>query len=190
MRERAIRPSSDDRVVSSTVRALAVLLLAALPVYFLALGANSIWDANEAFYVETPRQMVESGDYVTPYWNGELRVNKPVLSYWIVAGLYQLVRRVGRGRARRASRSARWGSSSRRSSSAARSVRPPSASSRRSIVATAPRDGDVLAPHLHRRLHHPVHGAGAGLLRHGRAASRTPAPLPARRCTSRWVSAC
>jgi len=24
----------------------------------VALGANSIWDHNEAFYVETPRQMI------------------------------------------------------------------------------------------------------------------------------------
>ncbi len=65
------------------------LLVAALPVYFLVLGANSIWDANEAFYVDTPRHMVETGDYVTPYFNGLERLNKPVLSYWIVAGLYR-----------------------------------------------------------------------------------------------------
>ena len=66
------------------------LLVAALPVFFLALGANSIWDANEAFYVETPRQMVERGDYITPSFNDAERLNKPVLSYWIVAGLYQV----------------------------------------------------------------------------------------------------
>jgi 4-amino-4-deoxy-L-arabinose transferase-like glycosyltransferase len=71
-------------------RALRLLLIAALPVYVLALDANSIWEANEAFYVDTPRHMVETGDYITPVWNGELRVNKPVLSYWMVAGLYQL----------------------------------------------------------------------------------------------------
>lgn len=57
---------------------------------FVALGANSIWDANEAFYVETPRQMVLTGDYVSPTFNDAPRHNKPVLSYWIVAGLYQL----------------------------------------------------------------------------------------------------
>src|SRR5690606_30561086 len=50
---------------------------------------NTIWDANEAFYVDTPRQMVESGDYLTPTFNGLDRLNKPVLSYWVVAGLYQ-----------------------------------------------------------------------------------------------------
>lgn len=77
-------------VVGERAGAFGILLLAALPVFFLALGANSIWEANEAFYVDTPRQMVETGDYVTPVWNGELRVNKPVLSYWLVAGLYHL----------------------------------------------------------------------------------------------------
>ncbi|HET9368863.1 MAG TPA: glycosyltransferase family 39 protein, partial [Vicinamibacterales bacterium] len=69
---------------------LTPLLLAALPVFLIFLGANSIWDANEAFYVETPRQMVISGDYVNPVFNDAPRLNKPVLSYWIVAGLYNL----------------------------------------------------------------------------------------------------
>lgn len=69
---------------TSILLALSVLLL------FLGLGANTIWDANEAFYVDTPRHMVESGDYVNPQFNGEPRMNKPVLSYWIVAGFYQV----------------------------------------------------------------------------------------------------
>ena len=66
------------------------LLLLALFPYFVNLGSSSIWDANEAFYVETPREMMERGDYVFPTFNYEPRVNKPVLSYWIVAGFYQL----------------------------------------------------------------------------------------------------
>lgn len=71
-------------------RAWWLLLAIAVPVFFLSLSANSIWDANEAFYVDTPRQMIQSGDYVTPVFNGEWRLNKPVLSYWIVAAFYHL----------------------------------------------------------------------------------------------------
>jgi 4-amino-4-deoxy-L-arabinose transferase-like glycosyltransferase len=71
-------------------RALHWLLLPAVALLFLGLGANTIWDANEAFYVETPRQMLLSGDYINPSFNGEPRMNKPVLSYWVVAGLYHL----------------------------------------------------------------------------------------------------
>src|SRR6187402_591798 len=66
-----------------------MLCLAALA-YLIDLGGSSIWDANEAFYVETPREMIERGDYVSPTFNYEPRLNKPVLSYWIVAGFYQL----------------------------------------------------------------------------------------------------
>jgi 4-amino-4-deoxy-L-arabinose transferase-like glycosyltransferase len=72
-------------------RAPLLLLLAAIPIFFLGLGANSIWDANEAFYVETPRQMVLTGDYLNPSFGGEPRFNKPVLSYWLVAGAYRVL---------------------------------------------------------------------------------------------------
>ncbi len=67
-----------------------VLLLAAVAPFFVNLDDASIWDANEAYYVETPREMIERGDYVNPSFNYEPRFNKPVLSYWIVAGLYNL----------------------------------------------------------------------------------------------------
>ena len=73
-------------------RHVSLLLIAAAAVvlFFVDLGGSSIWDANEAFYVETPREMIERGDYVLPTFNYELRVNKPVLSYWIVAGFYHV----------------------------------------------------------------------------------------------------
>jgi 4-amino-4-deoxy-L-arabinose transferase-like glycosyltransferase len=69
---------------------LAVLLSLAILPYFVDLDGSSIWDANEAFYVETPREMIERGDYIGPTFNYQPRFNKPVLSYWIVAGFYQL----------------------------------------------------------------------------------------------------
>jgi 4-amino-4-deoxy-L-arabinose transferase-like glycosyltransferase len=70
---------------------LVALLCAAVAPYFIGLGDSAIWDANEAFYVETPREMIESGDYVHPTFNYEPRLNKPVLSYWIVAGFYRIL---------------------------------------------------------------------------------------------------
>jgi 4-amino-4-deoxy-L-arabinose transferase-like glycosyltransferase len=69
---------------------LPVLLILAICPYFIDLEGSSIWDANEAFYVETPREMMERGDYINPTFNYEPRINKPVLSYWIVAAFYQL----------------------------------------------------------------------------------------------------
>lgn len=69
---------------------LAALLAAAVIPYYLNLGVSSIWDANEAFYAQTPREMMEARDYVTPSFNFQLRMNKPVLSYWNVAASYHL----------------------------------------------------------------------------------------------------
>jgi len=69
--------------------ALRALLVASVILLFVDLGGSSIWDANEAYYVETPRQMVLTGDFVSPSFNGQPRFNKPVLSYWVVAGFYK-----------------------------------------------------------------------------------------------------
>src|SRR3954471_20199480 len=80
---------SDIRDFGLSRKTLVGLLLAAIAVYFVALGNSAIWDANEAFYVETPREMIEAHDFVNPTFNYEPRLNKPVLSYWIVAGLYK-----------------------------------------------------------------------------------------------------
>jgi 4-amino-4-deoxy-L-arabinose transferase-like glycosyltransferase len=67
----------------------ALLCLAAL-VYLIDLDGSSIWDANEAYYVETPREMLERGDWINPTFNYEPRFNKPVLAYWVVAVLYKM----------------------------------------------------------------------------------------------------
>ena len=72
------------------MRFLKLLVAASAVLLFLGLDASTIWDANEAYYAETPRQMVQSGDYVNPSFNGAPRFNKPVLSYWVVAGFYQV----------------------------------------------------------------------------------------------------
>ncbi|PYR93707.1 MAG: hypothetical protein DMF84_07815 [Acidobacteria bacterium] len=70
--------------------ALPALLALVIAIYFVHLGTESIWDANEAFYVETPREMLESHDFINPTFNYLPRFNKPVLSYWIVALFYGL----------------------------------------------------------------------------------------------------
>lgn len=68
---------------------LIVLLACALVPYFVGLGDSPIWDANEAFYVGTPREMLERGDMLNPTFNYQPRFNKPPLSYWVVAAFYR-----------------------------------------------------------------------------------------------------
>ena len=63
---------------------LPLLLLAAVT-FFAGLGRGAITDSDEAFYADSAREMVASGDWVTPYYNYEPRFQKPVLYYWLTA---------------------------------------------------------------------------------------------------------
>ncbi len=67
----------------------AILLLISLP-YFINLGESSIWNTNEAFYAETPREMLATGDYLAPMFNYEIRAQKPPLTYWAILLSYKL----------------------------------------------------------------------------------------------------
>ena len=70
-----------------SVRATFLVGLAFLT-FFAGLGRPAITDSDEAFYAQAGREMVESGDWVTPRYNGEYRFEKPVLFYWLVAIAY------------------------------------------------------------------------------------------------------
>jgi len=60
---------------------LGVLWLAALPL-------RPLFDPDEGRYAEIPREMVASGDWVTPTLNGFKYFEKPPLQYWATAALY------------------------------------------------------------------------------------------------------
>ena len=66
---------------------LALVLLAAIS-FFVGLGRPAIADTDEGFYAEAAREMVESGDWLTPRFNYADRWQKPVLYYWTAAAAY------------------------------------------------------------------------------------------------------
>ena len=75
------------------------LLGICLLTFFAGLGSPAIADSDEAFYAESAREMVESGDWLTPHFNYIYRFEKPVLYYWLAASAY-LVAGVGEASAR------------------------------------------------------------------------------------------
>jgi 4-amino-4-deoxy-L-arabinose transferase-like glycosyltransferase len=63
---------------------LALLLL------MLDLGTPALTDRDEGSNAEAAREMLESGDWISPTLNGEPRFAKPALVYWLMAGAYKL----------------------------------------------------------------------------------------------------
>ena len=66
---------------------LPLVLLAALT-FLVGLGRGAIADSDEAFYAEAAREMVRSGDWITPHYNYEVRFQKPILYYWLTAATF------------------------------------------------------------------------------------------------------
>lgn len=76
---------SNSRSVHYVVLA-AVHLLLTLP----NLGAHTLWDMDEGVNAEAAREMRESGNHITPYYNYTLRSAKPALLYWLIQPSYEL----------------------------------------------------------------------------------------------------
>jgi len=63
-----------------------LLLIVVLGTVFgYELSMRALWEPDEGRYAEIPREMVASGDYVTPRLNGVKYFEKPPLFYWLQA---------------------------------------------------------------------------------------------------------
>lgn len=60
------------------------LLLLCWLAFFQGLGSVGLMDKTEALFVEVGHQMLERGDWVTPWWNGARFFDYPVWGYWVV----------------------------------------------------------------------------------------------------------
>ena len=65
--------------------AFALLALAVWLAFFWQLGAVPLYDLDEGAFTEATREMLESGNFITPHRDGEPRYDKPVLIYWLQA---------------------------------------------------------------------------------------------------------
>jgi 4-amino-4-deoxy-L-arabinose transferase-like glycosyltransferase len=52
---------------------------------FFGLGAIPLFDVDEGAFGEATREMLERGDYVSTWLNGQPRYDKPILIYWLQA---------------------------------------------------------------------------------------------------------
>ena len=83
-------------MLQKDVRPLTIFLLLAGVVGFVALsfwydlGGYALLDNNEGIYAQIAREMLESGNYVTPFFNGMPYLEKPPLLFWLTALSYRL----------------------------------------------------------------------------------------------------
>ncbi len=77
------------------VLAVAVSSLWLLVIGWIAFGWNlgnvGLIDETEPLFAEASRQMLLTGDWITPFFNGETRFDKPALIYWCQAIAYSIM---------------------------------------------------------------------------------------------------
>lgn len=66
------------------------LILISWIAFLWNLGTIGLIDKTESMFVEASRYMYMTGDWVTPYWNGETRFDKPPLTYWLISFSFKL----------------------------------------------------------------------------------------------------
>jgi 4-amino-4-deoxy-L-arabinose transferase-like glycosyltransferase len=88
------RPSTalDAWVQRAALQHWPVLLLlgGGAAILLLGLGAPALYDPHESLYAEIAREMVVSGDWLTPRLNGTRYLDKPPLIYWLIVLSYRL----------------------------------------------------------------------------------------------------
>lgn len=67
-----------------------LLAVIAVAMFFANLGAAHLWDVDEAIFSQAAREMLERGDHVVPYFNGEVFTHKPAMMYWLMISAYEL----------------------------------------------------------------------------------------------------
>ncbi|MEM1308617.1 MAG: glycosyltransferase family 39 protein [Cyanobacteria bacterium P01_H01_bin.153] len=68
-----------------TVWSITWLSLICSVAFFWGLASVGLVDETEPLFAEAARQMVETGNWVTPYFNEATRFDKPPLVYWLMA---------------------------------------------------------------------------------------------------------
>ncbi len=65
--------------------ALLALCALCLVLFFFRLGGHPLWDVDEGMHASTSKDMVQTGDWVTPQFNGKNFYDKTVLYNWFAA---------------------------------------------------------------------------------------------------------
>jgi 4-amino-4-deoxy-L-arabinose transferase-like glycosyltransferase len=68
----------------------ALLFLGCVLFHIAGTWSLPLIDRDEPRFAEASREMIQRGDYVVPYFNNQLRLDKPPLTYWAQAASYHI----------------------------------------------------------------------------------------------------
>lgn len=72
------------------MRTVVCLAVVGTVVLFFRLGSNPLQSWDEAIYAQSAKEMVHTGEYLTPHWNGERFLQKPPLAIWATAFVFHI----------------------------------------------------------------------------------------------------
>ena len=76
--------------LKSAIRNYALLFFGCLLFHVAGTWSLPLIDRDEPRFAEASREMIERGDYVVPYFNNQLRLDKPPLTYWAQTASYKI----------------------------------------------------------------------------------------------------
>jgi len=68
----------------------AILFFACVLFHILGIWSLPLIDRDEPRFAEASREMIERGNYIVPYFNNQLRLDKPPLTYWAQVASYHI----------------------------------------------------------------------------------------------------
>src|SRR6266702_1043470 len=80
---------STSRINSAPAK-YAILFLGCVLFHVAGTWSLPLIDRDEPRFAEASREMIQRGDYVVPYFNDQLRLDKPPLTYWAQTLSYRI----------------------------------------------------------------------------------------------------
>ena len=74
----------------STTTKYAILFFGCVLFHILGTWSLPLIDRDEPRFAEASREMIERGNYIVPYFNNQLRLDKPPLTYWAQVASYHI----------------------------------------------------------------------------------------------------
>jgi 4-amino-4-deoxy-L-arabinose transferase-like glycosyltransferase len=76
--------------INSTATKYAILFFGCILFHILGTWTLPLIDRDEPRFAEASREMIERNNYIVPYFNNQLRLDKPPLTYWAQVASYHI----------------------------------------------------------------------------------------------------